>query len=204
MAERGTIRNVVFDLGGVLVDWNPDYLYRKLIPDAAARAQFLREVCHGPWNAQQDRGRSWEDAIAERIALFPQHETLIRAYRARWIEMIGGPIAESVALLDALHARGTPLYALTNWAADTFVEGRPFIPLDRFRGWVVSGAVKLAKPEPEIFQHLLDKFALRAQETLFIDDMAYNTAAAAELGFDTVTFASPAQLRGELVARGLL
>ncbi len=203
MAET-VIRNVVFDLGGVLVDWNPDYLYRKLIPDAAERQHFLTEICNGPWNAQQDRGRPWADAIAERIALFPQHEALIRAYRARWIEMIGGPIAGTVALLDALHARGTPLYALTNWAADTFVEGRRFIPLDRFRGWVVSGEVKLAKPEPEIFTHLLEQFALRAEETLFIDDMPYNTAAAAELGFATVSFTSPEQLRGELVERGLL
>lgn len=198
------IRNVVFDLGGVLVDWNPDYLYRKLIPDAAERQHFLTAVCNGPWNALQDRGRSWDDAIAERVALFPQHEALIRAYRSRWIEMIGGPISETVTLLDALHARGTPLYALTNWAADTFVEGRAFIPLDRFRGWVVSGEVKLAKPEPEIFQHLLAQYALQAEETLFIDDMPYNTAAAAELGFDTVTFTSAAQLRGELVERGLL
>lgn len=198
------LRNVVFDLGGVLVDWNPDYLYRKLIPDSAARQQFLSEVCHSAWNAQQDRGRNWAEAIAERVARFPHQADLIRAYRERWIEMIGGVMPETVALLDALKARGTPLYALTNWAADTFEEARDHIPLDRFDGIVVSGKVMLAKPEAAIFELLLRQYGLRAAETLFIDDMPYNTAAADALGFTTVTFKDAAQLKTALLQHGLL
>ena len=198
------LRNVVFDLGGVLVDWNPDYLYRKLIPDVVARQKFLSEVCDSAWNAQQDRGRNWAEAIAERVARFPHQADLIRAYRERWIEMIGGVMPETVALLDALKARGTSLYALTNWAADTFDEAREHIPLDRFDGIVVSGRVRLAKPEAAIFELLLRQYNLRADETLFIDDMPYNTAAADALGFTTVTFKSAAQLEAALVQHGLL
>lgn len=195
---------VVFDLGGVLVDWNPDYLYRKLIPDATERSWFLAEVCNGAWNAQQDRGRDWETAIAEKVAQFPQHAALIRAYRDRWIETIGGRIEATVAVLDELKAHSVPLYALTNWAADTFQEARHIVPLDRFDGVVVSGEVKMMKPEPEIFRHLLTKFGLQAPDCLFIDDMPYNTAAAANLGFQIVTFTGAAALRQDLVTHGLL
>lgn len=195
---------VIFDLGGVLVDWNPDYLYRKLIPDAAERSWFLAEVCNGAWNAQQDRGRDWETAIAEKTAQFSQHAALIRAYRDRWIETIGGRIEATVVVLDELKARGVPLYALTNWAADTFQEARHIVPLDRFDGVVVSGEVKMMKPEPEIFRHLLAKFGLQAPDCLFIDDMPYNTATAAALGFQTVTFTGAPALREELVQCQLL
>ncbi len=198
------VSTVIFDLGGVLVDWNPDYLYRKLIPDTAARHWFLTEVCNGAWNAQQDRGRDWEAAIAEKTAQFPQHAALIRAYRDRWIETIGGRIEATVAVLDELKARGVPLYALTNWAADTFQEARHIVPLDRFIGVVVSGEVKMIKPEPEIFRHLLEKFGLQAQDCLFIDDMPYNTATADALGFQTVTFTDAAALRQALKQRELL
>ncbi len=198
------VSTVIFDLGGVLVDWNPDYLYRKLIPDVAERSWFLTEVCNGAWNAQQDRGRDWETAIAEKTAQFPQHAALIRAYRDRWIETIGGRIEETVTVLDELKARGVPLYALTNWAADTFQEARHIVPLDRFDGIVVSGEVKMMKPEPEIFLHLLDQFDLEATDCLFIDDMPYNTAAAAALGFEIVTFTGAAVLRQELVRHKLL
>ncbi len=198
------VSTVIFDLGGVLVDWNPDYLYRKLIPDAAERSWFLTEVCNGTWNAQQDRGRDWETAIAEKTAQFPQHAALIRAYRDRWIETIGGRIEETVTVLDELKARSVPLYALTNWAADTFQEARHIVPLDRFDGIVVSGEVKMMKPEPEIFLHLLGKFGLQAPDCLFIDDMTYNTNAAAALGFATVTFTGAAVLRQELMLHKLL
>lgn len=198
------VSTVIFDLGGVLVDWNPDYLYRKLIPDTAARHWFLTEVCNGAWNAQQDRGRDWEAAIAEKTAQFPQHAALIRAYRDRWIETIGGRIEATVAVLDELKARGVPLYALTNWAADTFQEARHIVPLDRFIGVVVSGEVKMIKPEPEIFRHLLEKFGLQAQDCLFIDDMPYNTATADALGFQTVTFTDATALRQALKQRELL
>lgn len=195
---------VIFDLGGVLVDWNPDYLYRKLIPDAAERNWFLTEVCNGAWNAQQDRGRDWATAIAEKTAQFPQYAALIRVYRERWIETIGGRIEATVAVLDELKERGVPLYALTNWAADTFQEARHIVPLDRFDGIVVSGEVKMMKPEPEIFRHLLEKFTLQAPDCLFIDDMPYNTAAAEDLGFQTVTFTGAAALRQELERHSLL
>lgn len=198
------VSTVIFDLGGVLVDWNPDYLYRQLIPDATERSWFLTEVCNGAWNAQQDRGRDWEIAIAEKTVQFPQHAALIRAYRERWIETIGGRIEETVVVLDELKAHGVPLYALTNWAADTFREARHIVPLDRFTGVVVSGEVKMMKPEPEIFQLLLQQFGLHAPDCLFIDDMPYNTAAAATLGFETITFTGAAALRQELTRYQLL
>ena len=199
-------RAVVFDLGGVLIDWNPRHLYRKLFAgDDAAMEHFLADVCSHEWNLAQDRGRPWEEAIAALAAEHPDQADLIAAYRARWPEMLGGSIDGTVAILEELAARGTPLYALTNWAADTWLYARagfPFLAL--FRGILVSGEERLAKPEPAIFHRLAQRFGLVLSELVFIDDNKQNAEAASALGIHAIRFESPLQLREDLGALGFL
>ena len=199
------IRTVVFDIGGVLVDWNPHHLYRQLIADDEARERFLTDICPQSWNEQQDAGRSVAAATAERVALFPQHADLIRAYYGRWEEMLGGPVAGTPALLERLHAQKTPLYALTNWSAELFPIGRRrFGFLDRFRGIVVSGEEGVIKPDSEIFAILCQRHDLSPAECLFIDDNPANVAAAAALGFSAHRFTDAASLEQCLIGHGLL
>ncbi len=194
---------IVFDLGGVLVDWNPRHLYRQLIADDAEREHFLSTVCTGAWNLEQDRGRDWAAATALLVDRFPAHRPLIEAYRARWIEMIGGPIAGTVAILERLAATGVPLYAITNWAADTFEEARPAMPfLRHFRGIVVSGVEKLLKPERAIFDLLCRRYGLAAGDCLFIDDVAHNVEGARVAGMHAIHFTAPDQLAADLRAVG--
>ncbi|WP_407047886.1 HAD family hydrolase [Methyloraptor flagellatus] len=196
---------VVFDLGNVLIRWDPRFLYRKLFADEAEMERFLAEVCHHDWNWQQDRGRTWAEAIAEAIGRHPRYEAEIRAYRDRWDEMIPGLIDGTVALLEELDARGVPLYALTNWSAETFVLAREkFGFLGRFRDIVVSGDEKLAKPEPEIYQVLIDRIGAAPERLFFIDDRPDNIEAAHRLGIAGHLFVDPERLRADLVARGLL
>jgi 2-haloacid dehalogenase len=195
---------VVFDLGGVLIDWDPRHLYRKLIADESEMEWFLANVATPEWNALQDRGRTLDEATEELVARHPDHETLIRAYYGRWPEMLGGPIEENVATLEELRAAGVPLYALTNWSAETFRIGRStFAFLGWFRGIVVSGEERMAKPDEEIFRLLLDRFALAPRATVFIDDSLPNVEQALRLGIDAIHYASPTQLRAQLARRGL-
>lgn len=202
---RRSVRAVVFDLGGVLIDWNPRHLYRKLFRDAAAMERFLAEICTQAWNEEQDSGRPFAEAVALLVERHPEQADLIRAYDARWPEMLAGPIAESVAILAALKADGLPLYALTNWSAEKFPVALARFP---FLGWfeaiTVSGQIGMRKPDPRIFRHLLDRHGLNAPETLFIDDSPANVAAAAALGLQAIRFTGPAALRRSLAARGLL
>src|SRR4051812_11123588 len=152
VSAHGGIEAMIFDFGNVLIGWDPENLYRKLIPDAAERTHFLTEICHGQWNALQDAGRTWEEAIAERIALHPERAEHIRAYRDRFAEMLTGPVAEGHAILDKVHAAGVPCYGLTNWSSETYYASRDAMPfLDRMKYTAVSGDLKMAKPEPEIF-----------------------------------------------------
>lgn len=196
---------VIFDLGGVLVDWNPHHLYRHLIPDEAERCRFLAEVCPQSWNERQDAGRPVAEATAERAALFPEHAELIAAYYGRWEEMLAGAVAGSVAVLEALHARGVPLYALTNWSAELFpVARRRFEFLQRFRGIVVSGEEKLIKPDAAIFELLCRRHGLTPARTAFIDDNPANVEAARRLGFVVHAYADAAALRAWLGALSLL
>lgn len=147
---------VIFDLGGVLIDWNPRYLYRKLIADDAGIDHFLSEVCPPEWNIAQDGGRTIAEAVAEASARHPDKTELIRAYYDRFDEMLSGPITGTVAILEELHASGVPLHALTNWSAETFPIGRRrFEFLSRFRHITVSGEIRLAKPDPAIYRHAL-------------------------------------------------
>jgi 2-haloacid dehalogenase len=196
---------VVFELGGVLIDWDPRHLYRKLFAgDDAAMEGFLADICSNSWNLQQDAGRSWAEAIAELSARHPAHAAMIAAFRARWAEMMAGPIAGTVAILRELKDAGTPLYALTNWSHETFP-----IALERyeFLSWfdaiVVSGAERLVKPDPRIFTLLMERHRLRAEQLVFIDDNPRNAEAAAALGMHAIHFVSPPRLRAELAALGL-
>ena len=175
MGQDGRVAQVVFDIGNVLIEWDPRHLYRRLLPDEAACDRFLAEVCTADWNIEQDRGRPWAAAIAERIALFPDHAELIRAYSERWHEMVPGEVPGTAALVDGLRAAGVPLYAITNFSPEKFAEAQARFPvLTRFRDVVVSGAVGLLKPDPAIYRLLLDRNGLEAQRCLFIDDSLKN------------------------------
>ena len=196
---------VVFDLGGVLIDWDPRHLYRKLLADEAAVEEFLATVCTPEWNAELDRGRPFAEGVAELVERHPEHAAAIAAYHERWPEMVAGDIPGTVEVLAELRAAGVPLYALTNWSAETFAitRGR-FEFLEWFDGLLVSGEERVTKPDPAIFQLLLDRFGLDPEETVFVDDSPANVAAARRLGIDAVRFTGHDQLRRELAARGLL
>ena len=189
-----------------MIDWNPRHLYRALFAgDDAAMERFLAEICNHDWNLAQDRGRPWDEAIAELSARHPGQAHLIAAYRARWPEMLGGPIEGTVAILGELAAGGTPLYALTNWAADTWLHARDsYAFLRLFRGILVSGEEGLAKPEPAIFHRLAERFRLTLSDLVFIDDNKKNAEAATALGIHAIRFESPLQLREDLGALGFL
>jgi|HigsolmetaAR202D_1030399.scaffolds.fasta_scaffold07867_3 haloacid dehalogenase superfamily, subfamily IA, variant 3 with third motif having DD or ED/haloacid dehalogenase superfamily, subfamily IA, variant 1 with third motif having Dx(3-4)D or Dx(3-4)E len=203
VAPRPT--TVVFDLGGVLIDWNPRHLYRTRFADEATMEAFLSTVCTQDWNERQDAGRSIAEAEAELIARFPEHADLIRAYYGEFDRMLAGPIAGTVAILEELHGRGTPLFALTNWSAETFHHARRrFDFLARFRAIVVSGEIGMIKPDPRIFRHLTDTYGLCPERCLFIDDNARNVDGARAAGLQAVRFHDPLQLRADLRAYGLL
>lgn len=198
-------RAVVFDLGGVLMDWNPRYLYRKLFGDEAAMERFLREVCTMEWHAAHDRGVPFEQSCAALAAGHPEQAELIWAWGRRSEEMVAGPIHGTVEILRALKARGVPCYALTNMETETYALRRArFDFMNWFDGTVVSSHEGVIKPDSEIFQRLLSRFGLRAQETLMIDDAARNIEAARRLGMQTVLFTSPDELRRRLEDDGLL
>lgn len=197
-------RALAFDLGGVLIHWDPRLLYRKLLPTEEAVEQFLASVCPVEWNARLDAGLPLAHGIAERIERFPQHAPLIQAYGERFAEMML-PMPASIALLHELRARGVPLYALSNWNGETFERTRARFPfLDAFDGLVISGQVGIAKPDPGIFAHLLEVHRLAAAELLFIDDRLPNLEAARASGIQGHLFEGASGLRAELVRRGLL
>jgi HAD superfamily hydrolase (TIGR01509 family) len=198
------IRHVVFDLGQVLIRWDPEAPYRRLIPDVHERKRFLTEVVSHDWNLEQDRGRSWSAAEATLIAVHPQSEALIRAYRRNWWEMVPGAIDENVAIVDDLIARDLDVTALTNWAADTFLEAEARFPiLSRFRGVTVSGRVGLVKPDAAIYRRHAETFGLSPTRTLFIDDNPVNVAAARALGWRAEVYVSTEALIADLRLHGL-
>lgn len=196
---------VVFDLGGVLIDWNPRYLYRQLIEDEAAMELFLSEVCHGAWNEEQDRGRTFAAAVEEAVARHPGERALIEAYHHRWEEMLAGPIEGTVRILEELRDQGHELHALTNWSAEKFPVARErYAFLTWFGTILVSGEHGLIKPDPRIFELLLERIGHAADGCIYIDDNPINAEAAARLGFAAIRFESPDQLRHELVRLGAL
>jgi 2-haloacid dehalogenase len=198
-------RIVVFDFGGVLLDWNPRHLYRKMFSDPALMEWFLAEVCSPAWNLAQDGGRPWADAEIEAIARHPDYAREIRSYRKRWHEMISGPIDGTVSLLKDLSAQDVPLYGITNFASDTCretFERFPFFAL--FRGVVISGDERLLKPDPRIFKLFGDRYDIDPADCVFIDDVPGNCEAARDCGFHAIDFTTPEQVRSHLVDLGIL
>ena len=195
---------VVFDIGGVLLDWDPRHLYRKLIPDEAELADFLQRICTPEWHAAHDRGVPFARSCAELAAQHPDHADLILAWGTRTEEMIAGPIDGTVAILEELRPRGVRCYALTNMERETYPVRRQRYPFMRwFDGTVVSSHEGVAKPDPEIFRRLLHRFGLNPAQTVMIDDSAPNIETAARLGLHAVRFESPAALRTALSRLGL-
>ncbi len=197
--------NIVFDLGAVLIEWDPRHLYRKIFTDPEKMEWFLTNVCHNDWNLEQDRGRSFDEAVAEAIGRHPEWEREIKLYRDRWVEMVPGDIPATVQILEELHAKGAPLYAITNWNGDTFriTQGR-FKFLSLFRDIVVSGDEKLVKPEPDIFHLLASRNNIELSESIFIDDSAKNIKGAEAMGMKTHHFVTPEGLRADLKSRNLI
>jgi 2-haloacid dehalogenase len=196
---------VIFDLGGVLIRWNPRFLYRKLFDDEAAMEKFLAEVCTSEWNERQDAGRSFADGVIELLAIHPEKEHLIRAFGDRFDEMIPGALDEVVEILVRLKHRGTPLYALTNWSAETFeTQPRRFAFLELFDGIVVSGREELIKPDERIFRVLLDRYSIDPAKAVFIDDAAENAQAASRLGIHGIHFEGAPSLLATLQSFGFL
>ncbi|MFM0522513.1 HAD family phosphatase [Caballeronia jiangsuensis] len=203
------IKAVVFDFGGVLIDWNREYLYRHLIPDDTERRWFLDNVCKMEWVVQQDGGQTIEEGTAELIALYPEHEALIRAFYARWPEMVSGVMEEGVALVERLEAAGVPLFGLTNWSAETFPYAwERFDVLRKFREIVVSGRVGLVKPDPQIFDLMRMEIekqlpGIRPDELVFIDDNLKNAQAATALGWHGVHYTGALDTETKLRALNL-
>jgi 2-haloacid dehalogenase len=201
------IKNIIFDLGGVLIDWNPEYVYLDVFEGDRKKMQwFLDEICTMDWNENQDGGYPLQKATEERVSLFPQYEEWIRMYYGRWEEMLGGSIEETVEILDQLlEDIKFRVIALTNWSSETFpVALQRFEFLHRFEGIVVSGIEKTRKPFPDIYQLTLDRYGFKAEETLFIDDNQRNIDAAADMGIQTIHFKNPKDLKYNLNKKGIL
>jgi 2-haloacid dehalogenase len=195
------IDTIIFDLGGVLVDWKPEYLYRKVFNGNEKKVQwFLSKVCTSAWNAEQDGGRTIEEAETLKIAEFPDHEELIRLYYKQWHQMFSGPIEENVELFKQLKASGNyKIYALTNWSAEKWELALELFPFfNYFDGVVVSGQEKIRKPYPEIYNLIVDKFAINPENAIFIDDNEENVIAAMALKIYGIHYKSPQQLLNEL------
>jgi 2-haloacid dehalogenase len=200
------IKAVVFDVGGVLLDWNPRHLYKTMFDgDDEAMERFLADVCSPAWNLSLDAGKPFASGVAELCERFPERTALIALYDSRWEDMVRGAFEDTVDLARTLKANGVPLYALTNFSSEKMALVRTrydFFML--FDGMVVSGEIGMVKPDPAIYRHLLERFNLRADETLFIDDSTLNIAGAEAAGLNAIHFQSASGLRSELVQWGLL
>jgi len=195
---------VVFDIGNVLVRWDPRNLYRKMFDDEERMEWFLAEICTMEWNVELDRGREWDEAVADLVAKHPDWEGYIRAFDERWHEMVPGPIEENVALLRRLKQASVPTYAITNFSGPKFREAQErFAFLREFDGVVVSGDERLLKPDAEIFELFLRRYELEAGECIFIDDSAANVRTAQALGMHAIHFVEPMDLSAVLRQRGI-
>lgn len=204
---KNRIENIVFDLGGVLVDWNPKYLYNKVFNNDKKRINsFLTEVCTPEWNVEQDAGRSLTEATQILVEKFPEQEEYIRLFYDRWTEMIRGEVKGTVNLLKELKKTDAHnLYALTNWSAETFSVARErFDFLGSFQGIVVSGEEKTRKPFPRIYEILFERYNLDPSASIFIDDSLPNIKTANELGMKGIHFRHPEQLSSDLRALDIL
>lgn len=194
-------RAVVFDLGNVLIGWDPRNLYRKLFGGRDSEMEwFLENVCNNTWNLEQDRGRSFADGVAHLMTLHPVSlHAMIRAYHERWSEMLSGEIPGSVAILRALHGGAVPIYAITNWNHETFRQARQLYPfLDLFKGIIVSGEEGMLKPSPDIFSLFLTRYGLTAPGCIFVDDSEKNVLGARAAGMTGLHFTSAERLADDL------
>ncbi len=195
------VKDVVFDFGGVLMDWDPRYLYRTYFKDEEQMEYFLSHICTDAWNAEQDRGRTFDEGISLLLRQYPQYAEPIRMYKDRWESMLKGEFPRSVELLKRLKEQGYGIYGLTNWSAETIPIA--FAKYDFFKlfdGIVVSGEEKLIKPDLKIYRILLDRYKLTAENTLFIDDSPANIEAARQLGFQTILFDNIENVTSKVVA----
>jgi 2-haloacid dehalogenase len=200
------INTIIFDLGAVLIDWNPRYMYRTIFSDEAEMEKFLAEITTSDWNEEQDAGRALQEGTEILIQQFPEHEENIRAFYSRWHEMLGEAFHDTVEIFRQLKESGKyRLYALTNWSAETFpVALERFQFLNWFDGIVVSGAEKMRKPTPKFYHILLNRYDVKAKEALFIDDNYRNILAAEKIGINCIHFISAEQLENELRALEIL
>lgn len=200
------IKNIIFDLGGVLIDWNPEYMYKKIITDDNERKYFLENICTMSWNEEQDGGRSIQEANDLLISLYPDKSAYILAFYQRWEEMLNGPIEGTVEVLRLLKSNNKHnIYALTNWSAETFPRALELFDfLHWFDGRIVSGEENTRKPFKEIYDLTLSRFNIEAAETLFIDDNIRNIKAAEACGIECIHFQSSAQLLNELKTRAII
>ena len=199
------MKDIVFDFGGVLVDWNPRDLYRKIFATEEEMEWFLSQVCTAQWNEQLDAGRPFEEAIVSLQEKYPAYRTQIADYYARWDEMMAGAVPGTADIVRELKDKGFRVYGLSNWSAQTFPLAQKRFPVFSWLdGRVLSGEEKINKPEAEIFRRLLARFSLKAENCIFIDDNLQNIAAARTLGFETIPFDGADSLRKALVRSGVL
>jgi 2-haloacid dehalogenase len=200
------INSIVFDLGGVLIDWNPDHVYKTIFETKEEMDWFYNNICTSDWNEEQDAGRSLQEATELLVKKFPAHEVNIRTYYDRWEEMLGGPIDETVKIFRELKEKNSVrTFALTNWSAETFPRALELFDfLHWFDGRVVSGEERTRKPFKDIYEILVKRYSINPQQGLFVDDKAKNLQPAAELGFHTIHFTSPDQFRKELTSLRIL
>ena len=197
------LRNIVFDFGGVLIDWNPEYLYGKVFKERTEMEYFLNNICPYSWNVLQDAGRLVAVATAEKEQEFPEYRDEIAMYYGRWEEMLGGEIVENTRLVSALSERYS-IFGLTNWSAETLpLAVKRYDFFNYLTGMVVSGEEKIIKPDPRLYRVLLERFGLNPEETLFIDDNAQNIATAVMLGFKTIHYSPGVILKDELEKMGV-
>lgn len=199
------MKAVVFDIGNVLLRWDPRNLYRKIFSEETQMEWFLAHVCDGPWNEEQDRGRSWGEAVLERCALFPDWHHHIRAYDERWLEMLAGEISDNVRVLRGLRQAGERTYAITNFSREKFALAKLHYDfLELFDGIVVSGEEGLLKPDLRIFQRFLERYGVNAEECIFIDDNSNNVAAACSIGMSGIHYQESLDLVRALAERGVM
>jgi 2-haloacid dehalogenase len=200
-----SIKTIIFDLGGVLIDWNPEYVFKTVIPDVEKRRFFFEKVCTHDWNIEQDAGRSIQEANETKIQEFPEWENEIRAFYGRWQEMLGGPIHETVQILKKLlETERYQVLALTNWSAETFpIALELYDFLHWFEGIVVSGTEKTRKPFADIYQTILTRYQVNPANAVFIDDSLANVRGGEALGIRGIQFHSAAQLKKDLHALGV-
>jgi 2-haloacid dehalogenase len=200
------ITAIIFDLGNVLIDWNPKYVFDKLFDDEERKQFFFENICTMEWNEMQDAGRPIKDATEELVAKHPEWKEYIKAYYGQWKDMLGGPIHDTVEIFRHLKQSGKyKLYALTNWSAELFPYAlATYDFLHWFDGRVVSGEEKMKKPDSEFYHVLLKRFNVTPEHALFIDDNLRNVNAAKEIGINSIHFISAQQLKDELTTLNLL